>query len=264
MQIMKKYIYVAIFCLISFVCLGTTHVLANENDRSEVDYHHIYPQQYFKSVGHPYTFELKTYDHIWLHSSGGFDNDWEKVADNVPFIWKMFGNPQIADEDAVTMYSKRNAALITGSRIISYTIFTYDYRNKGKSGLLAMHFDGVSNALYNVSYIMSIPAKFVHFSLECFKRGTGMFNGNRKVYGIAVATTMFLWMLWTLFSGLLLAIVGLFIGTLIGIVCHPFQTLGNLIFSANGISDAFMNNLLVSLFDMACAVIKPLWQILFW
>ena len=72
---------------------------------------------------------------------------------------------------------------------------------------------------------------------------------------------MFLWMLWALLLGLIYSIVMIIIGTIISIVCHPFQTLASLTLS---LSHPFMANLVVSVIDLIRSILKPLIDIFYW
>ena len=83
-KIIKRCCYIAIALVISFWGLGFSQALAYGN--SEYEFNHIYPRANDKygSVGDPYTIEIKEFEHRWLHNSGGFDSDWNKVFEDVP------------------------------------------------------------------------------------------------------------------------------------------------------------------------------------
>lgn len=255
-KICNKFILLVIFILT--LVASTAHGYGN----SEYEYQHIYPQQYFNRAGDSYTFKLKEYEHRWVHVSGGYDSDWEAVDEKIPFLAKLFGINYLKDDDgSVSLFAKKNAAIIAGARHITYAFVLYDYRSRDITMLTAMHFDGVSNILYNGTYILSIPAKIIHFTSECFKRGTGLFNGDKSVYGLAAAGWMFLWMLWETIIGLIFAIVMIPVGAIIGTLCHPFQTLANLTIS---FSDPFTNNILSTALYTLFAVLKSIIIIFFW
>lgn len=231
-------------------------------NRAGFEYHHLFAQEYFESAideSNKITLKLRNYEHVWwLHGYSDFNNDWEKVEKNVPFILKLFGGSsnQLSKDGKISNYALRNGALIAGSRVISYQWVVYDYNKKviTKPGFLfATHFDGVSNLLYNVSYILSIPAKAIHFTIMCIK--------SIPEYGFGDSLRMFVWMLLQQVIGLISSIVMVFVGTIIGLLCHPLQTLGNLTVS---FSNPLMNNLLVTLIDLIKAIFLPVIHIIFW
>lgn len=72
---------------------------------------------------------------------------------------------------------------------------------------------------------------------------------------------MFLWMIIQLVIGALSAMVVLIIGTLIELIYHPLQTIGNLLIS---LRHPFKNNLLTSLLEILGAIVKPIIRIVFY
>lgn len=255
--------------LIIFLTISSS-VLAYGN--SEYEYHHIFPRQYFNSLGDNTTIKLKEYEHRWIHNSGGFDKDWEDAVDFVSILPEWIKDPktELYNDHNIKTYSKRKAAMIAGNRFVSYHFLVYDYDSFKKGGgrkinkpgmLLSFHLDGVSNLLYNLSYITSIPAKTIHFSLEIFKRSTGIFNGRRAKYGLWKGLKMFIWMAISELIGFFSATIMLGIGTIIGTIFHPLETTSGILIS---ITDPFMSNILMSLYDLTLSTIKPFFNILFW
>lgn len=270
---MKSKTLLLLMLLIIFLTISSS-VLAYGN--SEYEYHHIFPRQYFNSLGDNSTFKLKEYEHRWIHNSGGFDKDWEEAVDGVSIFPEWIKDPETelySDsniKDNIKIYSKRKAAMIAGSRFVSYHFLVYDYNSFKKGGgkkinkpgmFLSFHLDGVSNLLYNLSYITSIPAKTLHFTLEIFKRSTGIFNGRRSKYGLWKGIKMFVWMTISEVIGFFSATIMLWLGTIIGAIFHPLETLSGILIS---ITDPILTNILMSLVDLAVSVVKPLINILFW
>ena len=239
--------------------------------RSILEYHHLYKQEYYGEYGHKYTEEMYEFEHRWITISGGYDVDWDKAAlGSTNLLSRIFGSKYNSDklyndEGHILMYSKKNAAIIAGSRHFSYHFFTYDYNSHAITGLLSAHFDGASNILYNVAYICSIPAKIIHFSWFCCKPNNYLMDQNGsgciQDYSIIARLRMFLLMLWSLLLGLVYSIIMLFVGTLIGLCCHPFETIGNITVS---FVDPMRNNLLISIIELCKAIIKPLISIVYW
>lgn len=231
------------------------------NRNANFEYNHIYPQKHFKDAQDKIdnvTLRLRNYEHIkWLHSKSHYDKDWDNVIGNVPLIFKIFGGStaQLIEEGNLRLYPKRNAAIIAGSNIISYQWVVYNYKTKKiaiPKFLFAMNFDGVSNFLYNISYITSIPYKFTHFTILCFRSipTLGFFN----------CLMLFIWMCIQLIFGFFSSCIMLSGGFLIGVVCHPLETIANLTISINS---PCMNNLLVTCFDLIKSLLQPLIRIFF-
>lgn len=209
---------------------------------AEFELHHLFPQQYFRGVQAEIdrtTLRVRNYEHTkWLHGASMFDSDWYGVSSANLFD----GKPP-----SITLYAKRKAAFITGANVIDYQWFVYNYRTRKISQLFATKFDGVSNLMYNLSYIFSIPYKLVHFSLVCLR--------SIKTLGFKNVAKMFGWMLVHLSFGFTSAVLMSILGPLIGIFCHPLETLANLTVA---FSHPLRNNLLVTVADLVKAVIIPL------
>jgi len=267
---MKSKILFLLLVTLFIIITISSSTLAYGN--SEYEYHHIFPRQYFNSLGDNTTFKIKEYEHRWIHNSGGFDKDWEDAVDFVSILPKWIKNPktELYSDSNIKTYAKRKAAMIAGSRFVSYHWLVYDY-NSFKTGggkkinkpgiFLSFHLDGVSNMLYNISYITSIPAKTFHFTLEIFKRTTGIFNGNKAKYDIWKGLKMFVWLTISEIIGFISASIMLGIGTIIGTIFHPLETLSGILVS---LTDPFMSNIIISTYDLILATIKPFFNVLFW
>ena len=139
--------------------------------------------------------------------------------------------------------SKRKAALMMGR-----CVFNYKWKNY-------IHFDGVSAMIYNVAYICSIPRK----ALTGLRCSDGIFGWALDLRSLAI--------------GFVLAVIGFFVSTILGVICHPFETLANLlvgIYWGDGFEAmkgyAWNTNFFASLWDLVWgAIIYPLWQaVVFW
>ena len=94
--------------------------------KSEYEYHHLYKQQYYGDTGNMLTERIPEFEHKWITFSGGYDSDWDSTAKHTTnvvsriFIGSDFNFSKLYADDAMTIYSKDNAAIIAGSRHISY------------------------------------------------------------------------------------------------------------------------------------------------
>jgi len=154
-------------------------------------------------------------------------------------------NPWLAKEFIDTAYAKRKTALIMGRSFFSYKFANYFY------------LDGVSGFTYNLSYIFSIPRK-AFLKLR-----------------YADSILDFLIGLFVLVLGFVFSVVGLVFSTILGFICHPLESLSNLLigvayFGEGGFQAwkiyVWHTNLLASLWDIVWgAIIYPLWQaVVFW
>lgn len=138
-------------------------------------------------------------------------------------------------------WAKRKSALLLGR-----CKFTYD-------GSCYFNMDGVSALIYNVSYLFSIPRKALT-SLRCMDGLAGYLAG---LVGLVI--------------GLVLSLIGIVLASLVGIVCHPLETLANLTaglfyFGSGWWTYVTHTNFIASLWDLVWGgIIYPLWQALtFW
>lgn len=154
-------------------------------------------------------------------------------------------NPWLAKEFIDTAYAKRKTALIIGRNFFSYKFVNY------------FRFDGVSAFTYNLAYIFSIPRK-AFLKLR-----------------YADSITDFLIGLFVLGLGLVFSIVGIVLSTILGLICHPLETLSNLLIGVAYFGDGgfaawkvyvWHTNLLASLWDIVWgAIIYPILQaVVFW
>ncbi|NCU33012.1 MAG: hypothetical protein EOM23_08805 [Candidatus Moranbacteria bacterium] len=156
------------------------------------------------------------------------------------------------DIDGFDSHFNRKIAILSGKSMVKYIFFTYDGRSGERAdfpdGLYATHFDGLSNVLYNISYLFSMPAKLLHGSFAVLAP-----TEEKERSRLADWLDLLL----TLFIGYFLAFIMLPIGALIGTVFHPLQTLANLTFVSIKI------NILASFWDFLFgSIISPLWDVL--
>lgn len=137
--------------------------------------------------------------------------------------------------------AKRKAALLWARCKFTYEFGTY------------YHLDGVSGLIYNVCYIASIPRKLIVY----LRSADGVVG-----YLIGVGQ---------LLVGLLCAVVGCVASLVVNTVCHPFETISNLVvgvfyFNQDWISYVLHTNLLASLWDLIWGgIIYPLLKaLMFW
>lgn len=237
MEILKKlFLKISLLVFISLLISGCG---SRGPSPQKYQYHHYFPQSYFGSgENNSDTVALNPYDHS---NRGGYNhgifNDLAK--------WRSLeaaGAP-IYEQNA---FSKRKAALFLGRGVIDYCFGNYDYvGQRYESGgfltggsysyyptkkplfLICMKFDAVSNLLYNVSYIFSIPAKLIH--------STKVADGIMDYIGIVISLAF----------GTLMSVVMISVGTIVGFICHPFESLANLIVGFDiSLSADFIKNLL--------------------
>jgi hypothetical protein len=208
---------------------------------------------------------------LWQHETRAMVGDFARA------------NPrELASDEELTCYGKRVSARVLGSRLYSYQLVLYEVqdntwldhildtfvwqelptfgRSAGFATLLPLELDGVSNVIYNLSYLSSAPAKFIHVTKDfvLFGLATALAQG----FGALVLATFALLAAYVqLGAGFIIAMFMLFLGPVVGTMAHPLQTLANLSVSP---SDPVMTNLIVSLWDMAAAIFGPLWTIFSW
>lgn len=253
---MKKIIAV----IFTFITFFTTSQIANA---SEYELHHIFPQENFRSLGDDYTIAVTYFEHKWITHGDGFHTDWDKRTK--PSLQHGLIKGDIIVDGNISNYAQRQAALIAGQRILSYQLFTVRYSNdqnaqdarkngpnySNSSHLLASSFDLCGNVLYNVSYVLSMPAKIIHFWIYTI----GHWHPEYNLLGL-------IW--WTLYEvvvGVCLAIIMLFVGSAIGIVCHPMWSIGGLVMS---MENYYTVNLITTIYNLLDAWFGSLWIILFW
>lgn len=213
--------------------------------------HHIFPQRYFGHLGDDSCFQLTEYEHRWIEMSGGYKNDWEKY-DGFTVSFK--------NDEGITNYGVRCAALIAGSRILSYHLFTVNHNmsigNGAReiSGLLAAKLDIWSNLMYNISYIVGTPGKLIHFWMYALPKHTGF-------YGDPTVAELIIWSLKEAILGIIQAIIMLFVGSLIGLIMNPLWSLGGLLFS---LTTPIRVNLFSTILWLVGAILIPITQIFFW
>lgn len=271
---MKKYasiiqrilfLFVLIFTLISSIAMAADDNSDKEDTRAKQHeaYFHIYPQDYYGYRGSDYLLKIPEYEYYWIFSSGGYEKDWKNALEDVPGKAFLYSNSIVFSDGKPSLYSKKNAALITGSRLISYNLFLYDSQTGERDWLLATHFDGVSNVLYNVTYLMAIPAKVIHFIFASFKMGAIVFMAEGTAAGLQTIAGALLWMVWETVIGGILAFFMIVPSFIIGAIFHPFQTLG-MLFVSFGNNDTEINNLVSSIWYFIKAFFHSIWIIFSW
>ena len=162
------------------------------------------------------------------------------------------------DSGEPSAYYNRKMALFFGKSSIPYLFFNYSpdtgERKAFPYSLVSTSFDGVSNVLYNISYLASIPAKLLHGSFSLFPSET-----TAKIVGIDDETfgiSEWFDMLLSVLAGFFIALIMMPLGFMIGLLFHPFQTFANLVFLS-------MNtNIFTSVWDLVVgAIILPLWDV---
>ena len=147
----------------------------------------------------------------------------------------------VKEEYKDSAWFKRQFSLAYARGFLSYQFRSYFY------------FDGVSALTYNTAYLFSVPNKIV-MSFFCADGVLG-----------------FAWNILQLLLGMVAALVGVVAATLLGAICHPFETLANLTagifyFGPGWWRYVFHTNFLASLWDLIFGgIVYPLWQFLtFW
>lgn len=103
------------------------------------------------------------------------------------------------------------SAYMMGTWGITYSAFMFDYNGKN-SELIAFKFDGVSNALYYISWIVNIPQKFIHQLAYIIDKGHYLLLGDLFIQ---------------VFITLIEVIIGLWLslfGVIVGTVLNPIDT----------------------------------------
>lgn len=190
------------------------------SSHNKFSYQCVFPKEYFVSVNCNASFQLADYDYRYIHSEYS------------PFeeIWK--GSDV---SESVSAADRRKASLAAGSGIISYGFLSGNCKTNEVTSpyLWATQTDGVSNVLYNVSYIMSAPAKLIH--------GTrAMIEDNFKL-------TRFLLMVLQIVFFSLFACLMIIPSAIAGTFFYPEETLQNLSDIGGTLTDLFYG-----------AVIRPL------
>lgn len=191
------------------------------------------------------------WDKIWQH-----DHDTDKVVSSDSLLatyynWRSMEtnekleHPWLASEFFDSAYTKRKTALLMGRCVFSYKFDNY------------IRFDGVSAMIYNVAYIFSVPRK----ALTALRCSDGIIGYISDLIILAI--------------GFFLAIIGFFVSSILGLVCHPLETLSNLLVGVAYFGDGgfeawkayvLHTNFFASLWDLVWgAIIYPLWQlVMFW
>lgn len=206
MELSKIRIHYVILCLISFVMILT----ANANDFRLAAAMYMQDNTAKRLMEFdaptPCGVRLSEMDFLYLNKYGA----------------SQFKYPSYLQNSA---YLKRKCAIILGRETFFYSLLNYDYGSFNRANLshtrvgpafpeilLCMGFDGVSNVLYNTSYLCSTPVKMI----RCHQISNGV--GEWLINEIL------------LLLGAVASIIMLFIGFFVGFICHPFETISNLVF----------------------------------
>lgn len=137
-------------------------------------------------------------------------------------LMEMMG-PSVKKMDAKT---KREMALAFGETDIRYHL-------KFKSGnYVATSLDFSTNALYNFSYIVNTPSKLLHniktdIAIEKdYFANAGMLS---RGIGVGMKVAFIFWDILHAVTGIGLALVMLFLGSIIGLLFHPIHSIVNLL-----------------------------------
>jgi len=243
----RKIIFFLILCL-SFTLLMGCSLFEIPKDTynrpSLYEFHHVFPQEHFGNSGNGVTVKMHNYEHYrWVHQYSNFNADWKDYKESASL------------SDKLDAYERREAAFIAGANFISYRWLAYDFDERGvnwSKPLFAMHFDGVSNLIYNISYITSIPYKLIHFTIMCIK--------SIGDFGFGYSLLMFIWMIFQLAYGVVSSCIMLVLGTIIGTLWHPLQTLGNLTIN---IMHPIRCNIIATILELIGAFFRPIVRIFF-
>lgn len=199
---------------------------------------------------------FNTCDNLFFEKIRDYDHEKDEIVSSDSLLavysnWRSMErnerleHPWLASEFFDSAYTKRKTALLMGRCVFSYKFDNY------------VRFDGISAMIYNVAYIFSAPRK----ALTALRSSDGItgYIGDMVVLGI----------------GIVLAIIGFFVSTFLGLVCHPLETLSNLLIGIAYFGDGgfaawkayvLHTNLFASLWDLVWgAMIYPLWQaVMFW
>lgn len=156
---------------------------------------------------------------------------------NNKFPFLQILEPLKKSKDYESASAMRDIALAYGRGTIEYTILLRDADGGPKFPyLFATQFDAVSNMLYNISYIFSIPSKFV-YAFKANVAPTWYIVGPLYIAFSAA---------WGVLGVAIMIIPSIFIGFL----CHPINSLLNLsIYIFASLYDLFWGAILAPLLD---------------
>ena len=178
---------------------------------------------------------LNEYKNSGLDQSRSYE--WEGRGESLGASVLLFQATEFTD----SAWAKRKTALLLGRCKFSYDFSCY------------FSMDGMSALIYNVAYLFSVPRK-VLTSIKCADGIIGYLAG-----------------LILLIIGTVASIVGIFLATLLGVVCHPIETCANITaglfyFGPGWRAYVMHTNIIASFWDLVWGgIIYPLWQALvFW
>lgn len=159
-------------------------------------------------------------------------------------ISQLFKENQRPKREEVDAGIIRSGAVDFANDYISYALFARNSRGEAEFPyLLVFKLDGVSNFLYNLAYVVSIPDKFFS-AIENY-------SNIRELGYLDMGAVYFLWVIYQLVIGFFLASFCGTFGTVISIIAHPLYTLSNLTIHLFGtLFDLFWGALLQPLVSM--------------
>ena len=141
----------------------------------------------------------------------------DRILLNITSDRKLFARPTARGIDNFSLYRDKDSAFCKRKSSFEIATYLYDYKLLNYSGdglssnfLLAMRWDAVSNFQYNLLSLCHIPRKII--------------------ISPRVSYSFFNWIgnIITIFIDTCLALVMLFVGPVIGFICHPIESLANL------------------------------------
>ena len=141
----------------------------------------------------------------------------DRILLNISSDRKLFARPTAKGIDNFSLYRDKDSAFCKRKSAFEIATYLYDYKLLNYSGdglsgnfLLAMRWDAASNFSYNLMSLCHIPRKII--------------------ISPRVSYSFFHWIsnLITIIIDACLALIMLFVGPVIGFICHPFESLANL------------------------------------
>ena len=141
----------------------------------------------------------------------------DRILLNISSDRKLFARPTAKGIDNFSLYRDKDSAFCKRKSAFEIAAYLYDYKllnysGNGLSGnfLLAMRWDAATNFLYNLLSLCHIPRKII--------------------ISPRVSYSFFHWIsnIITIIIDGCLALIMLFVGPVIGFICHPWESLANL------------------------------------
>lgn len=166
------------------------------------------------------------------------------IKQSSPFLSLI--EPVLESKEFSSASGMRDIALAYGRGTIEYTVLIRSLNGDVKFPyLFATQFDAVSNVLYNISYLFSIPSKFVY----AFR---GNIDGGWYITGPLFLIFAFAW-------GSLAVMIMIVPSFIIGFIFHPINSILNLtIYIFGSLYDLFWGAILSPLLDTFILMFKTL------